>query len=201
MCLKEIYNQDNIKSYYAIKDYFLSEINFSKKENISTKRPKEISRVWILFAEKNIAEKNNNWKCLQVGQSKENVFDEINEIMGCITKSSDNNNESVTIYKNSAFYENVCPVCKGDYRKTLYSKIGREYSNFKICFLDVDKYLGLIKSEGQNTNDSERIIEICKNQYAEAKIAYQTRAVYWRQYKSGIDGQTLSYIVNHTSEF
>lgn len=198
MCLKEIYNQDNIKSYDAIKDYFLSEINFSKKENISTKRPKEISRVWILFAEKNIAEKNNNWKCLQVGQSKENVFD---EIMGCITKSSDNNNESVTIYKNSAFYENVCPVCKGDYRKTLYSKIGREYSNFKICFLDVDKYLGLIKSEGQNTNDSERIIEICKNQYAEAKIAYQTRAVYWRQYKSGIDGQTLSYIVNHTSEF
>lgn len=200
MCLKEIYNQDNIKSYYAIKDNFLSEINFSKKENISTKRPKKISRVWILFAKKN-NKKNNKWKCLQVGQSKENAFDEINEIMGCITKSSDNNNESVTIYKNSAFYENVCPVCKGDYRKTLYSKIGREYSNFKICFLDVDKYLGLIKSEGQNTNDSERIIEICKNQYAEAKIAYQTRAVYWRQYKSGIDGQTLSYIVNHTSEF
>lgn len=98
MCLKEIYNQDNIKSYDAIKDYFLSEINFSKKENISTKQPEEISRVWILFAEK-----NNKWKCLQVGQSKENAFDEIKEIIGCITKSSDNDNESVTRYKNSAF--------------------------------------------------------------------------------------------------
>ena len=196
MCLKEIYNQDNIKSYDAIKDYFLSEINFSKKENISTKQPEEISRVWILFAEK-----NNKWKCLQVGQSKENAFDEIKEIIGCITKSSDNDNESVTRYKNSAFYENVCPVCNGNYRKTLYSKIGREYSNFKICFLDVDKYLGLIKSEGQNTTDSERIIEICKNQYAEAKIAYQTRAVYWRQYKSGIATIALSYFVNHSTEF
>ena len=194
MCLKELYNQDNIKSYDDIKGYFLSEINFSNKENISTMKPDKISRVWLLFAET-----NQEWKCLQVGQSKENTLDEINGIIDYIMNSPDN--ENIIKYKNSAFYENVCPVCNGDYRKTLYSKIGREYSNFKICFLDVDKYLRLTKNEGQNTTDSERIIEICKNQYAEAKIAYQTRAVYWRQYKSGIDGQTLSYIVNHTSEF
>ena len=52
-----------------------------------------------------------------------------------------------------------------------------------------------------NDNDVERIVEICKNQYAEAKIAYQTLAVYWRKVSSAIDGQTISYAVEHRSEF
>ena len=83
----------------------------------------------------------------------------------------------------------------------LYRKIGYEGSEFKICVLNVDKYLGLKKVEKNNKNDAERIIEICKNQYAEAKIAYQTLAVYWRRVSSAIDGQTISYAVEHRSEF
>lgn len=43
-------------------------------------------------------------------------------------------------------------------------------------------------------SDSDCIIEICKYQYAEAKIAFETLAIYWRSYKSGIDGQTIAYI-------
>ena len=78
---------------------------------------------------------------------------------------------------------------------------GYEGSEFKICVLNVDKYLGLKKVEKNNKNDAERIIEICKNQYAEAKIAYQTLAVYWRKVSSAIDGQTISYAVEHRSEF
>ena len=46
-------------------------------------------------------------------------------------------------------------------------------------------------------NDAERIVDICKNQYAEAKIAYETLALFWRKVSSGIDGQTISYIVEH----
>lgn len=80
-------------------------------------------------------------------------------------------------------------------------KIGNESDEFKICVLDVDKYLGLEKIAEPNKNDAERIIEICKNQYAEAKIAYQTLAVYWRKVSSAIDGQTISYAVEHRSEF
>ena len=63
------------------------------------------------------------------------------------------------------------------------------------CFLNVDKYLGIDFDNFTYKNDIERIIQICKNQYAEAKIAYQTLAVYWRLYSSGIDGQTISYLV------
>ena len=66
--------------------------------------------------------------------------------------------------------------------------------------MDVDKYLK-ITSSNSNETDAERIIEICKNLYAEAKIAYETLAVYWMQYKSGVDGQTISYIGEHEEEF
>lgn len=62
-------------------------------------------------------------------------------------------------------------------------------------------YLGTKPDNDFNITDMERIIQICKNQYAEAKIAYQTLAVYWRIVSSGIDGQTIAYIANHTSEF
>ncbi|MBO4750593.1 MAG: hypothetical protein J5546_09770, partial [Lachnospiraceae bacterium] len=49
-------------------------------------------------------------------------------------------------------------------------------------------------------SDAERIIEICKNQYAEAKIARQALAVYWRQFPSGVDGQTICYFAEHPEE-
>ena len=78
--------------------------------------------------------------------------------------------------------------------------IGGKYKKFKICFLDVDKYLG-ISSESIRNTDADRIVEICKNQYAEAKIAFQTLAIYWRKYSSGIDGQTLAYIAENPQEF
>ncbi|MCM1058054.1 MAG: hypothetical protein NC517_10670 [Firmicutes bacterium] len=76
----------------------------------------------------------------------------------------------------------------------------KEYKNFRICFLNVDKYLR-IEPTDINKTDADRITEICKNQYAEAKIAFETLAVYWNHYRSGIDGQTIVYIASHTSEF
>ena len=112
-------------------------------------------------------------------------------------------NASLSVKTDSQFYKCVCPVKKQgeDYRNLLYRKIGYEGNEFKICVLDVDKYLGLKNVKKHNDNDVERIVEICKNQYAEAKIAYQTLAVYWRKVSSAIDGQTISYAVEHRSEF
>ena len=67
--------------------------------------------------------------------------------------------------------------------------------------LNVDKYLGIVQEENEIKTDADKIVCICKNQYAEAKIAYQTLAVYWRLYSSGIDGQTITYIVENPTEF
>ena len=43
----------------------------------------------------------------------------------------------------------------------------------------------------------KELLIFAKNQYAEAKIAYETLALFWRKVSSGIDGQTISYIVEH----
>lgn len=108
--------------------------------------------------------------------------------------------KNVTPLNNSAFYEFVCPEgSKELYRKNLYSMIGQEFSKFKICFLNVNKYLGIKQSEA--LTDTDYIIEICKNQYAEAKIAFETMSVYWRLYAPGIDGQTIAYITDNKARF
>lgn len=159
----------------------------------------DISRVWLLFASKY----DNIWECLQVAQSKK-VKDEIEDVIKFLFEDEFNKTSEHISFTDSAFYKEVCPKNANksyEYnRKLLYSKIGCEYKNFRICFLNVDKYLR-IEPTNINKTDADRITEICKNQYAEAKIAFETLAVYWNHYRSGIDGQTIVYIASHTSEF
>lgn len=220
--LKEQYNHNNTKTYKELKDYFTLEINYNKrkiKRKITCKKEKnnyefnniedegfkklleefKDYRVWLLFAKndnnENVLNEEDPWICLQVAQSKNELKQEIQEDLGFIISPKV---EKVVKRKDSQFYKDVCPtpVENMGYRELLYKEIGNDYSEFKICILNVDKYLGLNISKYEN-NDVKNIVEICKNQYAEAKIAYQTLAVYWNAYKSGIDGQTISYIVAH----
>lgn len=196
---KDTYQSCNEKNYYDLEKFFTKgKLYFDKNsENAETliKNMKEDSRVWLLFASNN----NKDWDCVQVAHSKYKVLEEIRDVLKYYKK--DFNSYKKVIYKNSAFFESVCPnINNVNYREALYSKIGSEYSYFIIRFLDVDKYLG-IENIDINANDVNRIIEICKNQYAEAKIAYQTLAVYWRLVSSAIDGQTVDYIVKHIEAF
>lgn len=154
------------------------------------------SRVWLLFGSND----GKEWTCLQVAQSKNNARTEVEEVIELIFRK-DKASPKKLEFTNSAFYEEVCPKpTKGHgYRELLYQMIGKTYSHFRICFLKVDEYLGLKPAE-QNGSDADRIVEICKNQYAEAKIARQTLAVYWRQYSAGVDGQAISYFAEHPKE-
>lgn len=194
---REPYKENYIMFYEDLKDFFISdlELQYRKGEEIPTVTEIYNScRVWLLFA------KFEDWVCVQVAHSKNNVKKEIEFVLKCLPQKWDKKNCNL---KNSQFYKDVCPIPEKEekYRELLYKKIGNEGNEFKICILDVDKYLGLTNDEENNKNDAERIIEICKNQYAEAKIAYQTLAVYWRKVSSAIDGQTISYAVEHRSEF
>lgn len=191
---KLTYKDYKKKEYKDLKDFFCGElmssiINGQVKEQL---RKGDQSRVWLLFAR----DDSKSWECLQVGQSKNNADSEIGTILDYLVLEKKN----VTQKKNSAFYQNVCPEgSEEEYRNNLYSMIGQKFSNFKICFLDVDKYLTIGQLNAQN--DSDIIIEICKNQYAEAKAAFETMAVYWRAYAPGIDGQTIAYITDNKDRF
>lgn len=193
------------KGFENLKEYFFEdwEMTFSKDddpekvkekyEKFFSKKSNDISRVWLLFARHENGP-NDLWESLQVAHSKYNVQREIEEDLKFIFCEFNPDKEDIS-FTNSAFYEKVCPnsTVKKDKRELLYSKIGSEYKYFRICFLNVDKYLGT-KQNSSNNTDADRIIEICKNQYAEAKIALETLAVYWNLYSSGIDGQTIAYI-------
>lgn len=193
------YENNRVLYYKDLKEFFIPqlELNYCKESEIPTvSELYNDYRVWLLFAKFETQE----WICVQVAHSKNSIKEEIEFTLKQLSKKWDKNDCKL---KDSQFYKCVCPVPnQGEtYRDLLYRKIGNEGNEFKICILDVDKYLGLKKIKKNNTNDAERIIEICKNQYAEAKIAYQTLAIYWRKVSSAIDGQTISYAVDHRSEF
>lgn len=196
---REPYKENRVMYYKDLKTFFIQELelNYCKESEIPTVTEKYNEyRVWLLF----VKSEGQGWICVQVAHSRENIKEEIKFVLEHLSKKWDRNDCKL---KDSQFYKCVCPVPEQgeDYRDLLYRKIGKESNEFKICVLDVDKYLGLKKVEKTNNNDAERIIEICKNQYAEAKIAYQTLAVYWRKVSSAIDGQTISYAVEHRGEF
>lgn len=205
MTLCDAYKELNITPvpYSSLAHFFVAEFEFAtnqKPDNVS-KRFKQVdskgSRVWLLFGSKR---KGARWECLQVAQSKKGALQEVESAIELAFRKLKVNYDALE-RTNSVFYERVCPTATEDfkYRELLYSMIGRSYEKLRFCFLDVDKYLGL-KAMGQEKSDADRIVEICKNQYAEAKIARQTLAVYWRQYSPGIDGQTISYFADHPEE-
>lgn len=202
---REPYKQNESKKYEDLKRYFFeNEIIFDKlgKDKNADKIIKNIdvektylSRVWLLFASNN----NKDWDCVQVAQSRKEVRGEIEDAI--INLYADFEAFEESKYTNSVFYKNICPPTTGkEYNKRLYSKIGSEYTYFRFCLLDVDDYLGIEKTIHKK-NDAEMILDICKNQYAEAKIAYQTLAIYWRLCSSGVDGQTIQYIADNKLTF
>lgn len=202
--LREPYKNNSIATYQDLNNrgIFLFTKEFSRKSLCSSIDKEEMiadlqnhinnTRVWLLFGSK----ESDKWECLQVGHSKFKVDAETKYIMEHLYCEDD---LQISGFTNSVFYINVCPKPKrtADYRKCLYGIIGKNYNEFIICFLDVDKYLGLQQKDTAAITDAEKIIAICKNQYAEAKIAYETLAKYWRLYPSGIDGQTIAYFAEN----
>lgn len=197
--LREPYKNNEIKTYDDLKEFFVQEleINYSREDRLPVVGNEYTEfRVWLLFVD----DAEQGWACVQVAQSKNNLKDEIEFVIQNIFDGQGDIDYEV---KDSQFYKNVCPIPKNgeDYRTLLYHVIGRKHNICKICVLNVDQYLGIEKVNSNNESDAERIIEICKNQYAEAKIAYQTLSKYWRKVSSAIDGQTIAYVMQHKNEF
>ncbi len=208
MVIKDRYADVKIKRFSELKQYFEIALCFDKEEkyeDMATKISKiqfGENRVWVLLG--CIVE--NEWDCLQVAQTKDDMFAEIMEDVGFMlsynySQMINSVSSKNIISKHSTFYEDVYLIDKekanqtDERRKFSYSKMKEEYKHFMICFLKVDEYLKL-NGTIENNENVLNMIEIAKSLYAEAMIAYDMMARYWNMYNSGVDGQAIMCFCN-----
>ena len=75
----------------------------------------------------------------------------------------------------------------------------KNYKNLKIYEIDIDSYLR-IDSADQVGEIYGYLYSFGKDYYAEAKIAVETRAKYWRYYKSGVGKRAYKFIKGKQKE-
>ena len=196
---KESYNKFIPKLYNEelLKNHFKETMCFSRKEfnNKSIINQKLIKfpivghEVWALFGK----EKTGEWRCLQVGQSKNKVKAEIESLIEFMSYDYNQLVESIkdgVRNRDSTFYSNIYQSSKEEKNKFLYSHIASQYDEFQLGLLDIDKYLGIKNLKFENKHISN-IMKIAKPLYAEAKLAFETKSIYWTMFNSGVDGQAI----------
>lgn len=151
--------------------------------------------VWALFGKIN----EEDEVCLQVGAGI-NIKDEIKydiNMMYCECDLISKLNKGLKIKsKNTQFYENVYKINYGDDKnRYIYRKIRQEYEELIFYAIDIDVYLEIKDFKCDNITVNN-ILDLSKIYYAETKFAYETQAIYWNVFRSGIGVETLKILLN-----
>lgn len=153
--------------------------------------------VWALFGKIN----EEDEVCLQVGAGI-NIKDEIKydiNMMYCECDLISKSNKGLKIKsKNTQFYENVYKINYGDDKnknRYIYRKIRQEYEELIFYAIDIDVYLEIKDFKCDNITVNN-ILDLSKMYYAETKFAYETQAIYWNVFRSGIGVETLKILLN-----
>lgn len=161
------------------------------KQKVKEKVAGEGYRIWVLFGK----QEGEEWECLQVAQTKNNLINEIKEDIGFMARNYDEIIEKIPkdkrIPKHTAFYDKAYIISSGqDKREYSYSKMAKEFDEFIICSPKIEYFI-MRSQEEIKTDDENNMINIALYPYVEAKIAYLMLAKYWNYYRSGVDGQTI----------
>lgn len=156
-----------------------------------------IGQVWILFGYEKDSDKA---EALQVGQSK----DAKNEIMDILrpmynflylTKREEKYDldnltgakEATTVGGGTYLYK-VGVYSKHQY---LYRYLFKQYARLEFYILNIDGYL----EPSPTLSGNEKVIyDLAKDYYAEAKLAFDSKAKYWNYYNSGLDARTYKFL-------
>lgn len=133
-----------------------------------------------------------SWVCLQVGATIGSIIEEIESDIVLMKEENEDDAEKEFISVNTQFYENTYEVPKGkarDRRKYRYKKIHNDYEKLAFYSINIDAYLGL--EERDDCKIIKEIIAISKMNYAEAKFAFETQAIYWNALRCGIDMKAI----------
>lgn len=147
--------------------------------------------VWALFGKIN---GDQDAKCLQVASSNDIKREIIRDIKLMYKQEYSQllkNANSLEI-QNTQFYENVYyRIDNKNKREYIYSKMREEYDVLLFYQLNIDRYLGIEEMKNDNMHVNN-MIEISKANYAEAKLAFETQAIYWNTFRGGIDAKALN---------
>ena len=154
---------------------------------------KEQGYLWALFGKK----KAERWECLQVGASVNDILDEICEDIEWMKKGKHAQPEGEhMVCVHTQFYKNTYKIPKSQLpnkRAYMYGNIRREYRKWCFCAVDIDEYLQI---QGTGMPVIDEIVSIAKMNYAEALFAFETQAIYWNAYRSGLDMKALKLLLD-----
>lgn len=207
MIRKEQYKSVN-KKYYASMAQCLEGIVEIDNDAVKWLDKESDIFLWALFGENN----DGLVECLQVGAS----IDGREEIVKDINKMFDKKYDQTTIMNgrmiNTQFNKEVykVPIARIkdevdmekhqennediDKSKYQYRKIKQEYERLTFYKINVNQYLDIDDNEIKNSHVKD-IFELSKYYYAETQFAFETQAIYWNAYRSGVGMERLKQLI------
>ena len=150
------------------KTYFSLIVKFDSKQEIDTFKENSLLKsddhLWALFGKND----EESWVCLQVGATIGSIIEEIESDSVLMKEENEDDAER---------------------RKYRYKKIHNDYEKLAFYSINIDAYLGL--EERDDCKIIKEIIAISKMNYAEAKFAFETQAIYWNALRCGIDMKAI----------
>lgn len=148
--------------------------NYKKTDSYSQNKPSDCTlqsgRLWIL-----VEIKNENIFSLNVGQSLDIISEISKDVMDMYDSQVQENGQ------NKFYY-------------TLRSEHDGKLVFYEIA---IDNYLALMYGESCEISDITKVIyDIAKEYMAEATIAYNTGAIYWNYYNSGMDKRAYYHLLD-----
>lgn len=190
---KKQYKKVDIKKFSDLeKENYLTQIVKIEEDEIEWIDNSSVIYLWALFGKN---DSDIEFVCLQVGASIdgrdeiEKDIDKMNDLE-CFVHSS---GRSI----NTQFYTDVyfVPDENGiDKSKYQYRKIKEDYKTLIFCKIDINEYLQVDDSEIANEH-IRNIFNLSKAYYAETKFAFDTQALYWNAYRSGVGMETLKQLI------
>lgn len=177
-------------------------VSFSKNDSLDdilkAIEYKENLQLWALLG----WDDNEKLECLQVGASVDKAYQEIERNIRFMFSDVTSIDESS---KRMNKFGKEIPSFKGtDKRKNTYGYIYNKYEKLVFCEINIDDFLGIDLSLKSQLNDISKdianMIEIIKMNYAEAKVAIATRAVFWDTYRSGSDQKSYNVLIKQNGE-
>lgn len=190
---KDIYMNTKEYSFEEIKEYLteILEIRFCDDLKMKIRELEKIDlaehHVWTLYGEK-----QNKRICLQVRQSKD-IKKEIIRDIELMDAEQEYKGEQISV--NTQFYKDTYMRNREANSSCIYNIIKREYTPLTFYYINVDKYLGIDRVNSNNATINS-IVNVSKEYYAETKFAYDTQAIFWNVYRSGVGMEALKDILN-----